>query len=328
LQERTVSSQQEIEDVLDLADFTGKRIIETGLMGNVTIREENSAAALEVMSRFALAPQCLVYLPPTMSPCATATAEGYLEYPAEAFAYFAEHGAERVVCEQKHMGSRAVVILGRSAPAICQRFGFLPEHEVGLGMVYTRTARRFFEDQAIEDSFLEHLIEVLCACGFWEAFGIDWVCLDAELMPWSFKGGELLVRQYAPVGAAAELSLRVAQELVAQTGRPELDVFGQTLTSRAAAVAAYRDRHYCWPVMGWQDLQLAPFQLLATEGRTYFDRPHRWHLEQAARFAQSPFRNILAGKGGHASIQDNRFVQNESMLLGWGVSLSLQTAIY
>jgi protein phosphatase len=99
VQEHALSSQQQIEDVLDLADFTGKRIIETGLMGNVTIREENSAAALEVMSRFTVTPQWLIYLPPTMSPCATATAEGYLEHPAEAFAYFAEHGVERVIDE-------------------------------------------------------------------------------------------------------------------------------------------------------------------------------------------------------------------------------------
>ena len=33
--------------------------------------EENAAAALEVMSRFALAPQWLAYLPPTMSPSET-----------------------------------------------------------------------------------------------------------------------------------------------------------------------------------------------------------------------------------------------------------------
>jgi protein phosphatase len=219
VEEHTLSSQQQIEDVLDLADFTGKRIIETGLMGNVTIRQENSAAALEVMSRFAVAPQWLIYLPPTMSPCATATAEGYLEHPTQAFAYFAEHGVDRMVCEQKHMGSRAVVIVGRSAPGIRQRFGFLPEHEVGLGMVYTRTGRRFFEDRAIEHGFLEHLTEVLSICGFWETFETDWVCLDAELMPWSFKGGELLTRQYAPVGAAAELSLQAAEELIAQTAR-------------------------------------------------------------------------------------------------------------
>jgi protein phosphatase len=295
VQEHALSSQQQIEDVLDLADFTGKRIIETGLLGNVTIREENSAAALDVMSRFAVAPQWLIYLPPTMSPCATATAEGYLEHPAEAFAYFAEHGVERVVCEQKHMGSRAAVIVGRSAPGIRQRFGFLPEHEVGLGIVYTRTGRRFFEDQAIEHGILQHLIEVLSTNGFWEAFQTDWVCLDAELMPWSFKGGELLVRQYAPVGAAAELSLRAPRQLIAQTGRPELDGFGQTLKARAAAVAAYRDayRRYCWPVTGWQDLQLAPFQLLATEGRTYFDRPHQWHLEQAAGWASQDPHGVI-----------------------------------
>jgi protein phosphatase len=289
------SSQQQIEDVLDLADFTGKRIIETSPLGNVTIREENSAAALDVMSRFAVAPQWLIYLPPTMSPCATATAEGYLEHPAEAFAYFAERGVERVVCEQKHMGSRAVVIVGRSAPDIRQRFGFLPEHEVGLGMVYTRTGRRFFEDEAIEHGFLEHLIEVLSLSGFWEAFGTDWVCLDAELMPWSFKGAELLMRQYAPVGAAAEISLQAAQQLIAQTGRPELDVFRQTLMNRAAAVEAYRDayRRFCWPVTGWQDLRLAPFQILATEGRTYFDRAHQWHLEQAAGWSSKDPHGVI-----------------------------------
>jgi protein phosphatase len=298
-QELALSSQQQIEDVLELADFTGKRIIETGLMGNITIREENSAAALEVMSRFAVAPQWLVYLPPTMSPCATATAEGYLEHPAEAFAYFGEHGVERVVCEQKHMGSRAVVIAGRSALVIRERFGFLPEHEVGLSMVYTRTGRRFFEDQSIEHGILEHLTEVLSVSGFWEAFGTDWVCLDAELMPWSFKGGELLVRQYAPVGAAAELSLRGAQQLISRTGRPELDSFGQISAIRAAAVAAYRDayRHYCWPVTGWQDLRLAPFQLLATEGRTYFDRPHQWHLEQATGWALHDSQGVIIPTG-------------------------------
>jgi protein phosphatase len=142
---------------------------------------------------------------------------------------------------------------------------------------------------------LEHLSDVLSVCGFWEAFGTDWVCLDAELMPWSFKGGELLTRQYAPVGAAAEMSLQAAQQLIAQTGRPELDVFGRTLMTRVAAVAAYREayRRYCWPVTSWQDLRLAPFQILATEGRTYFDRPHQWHLEQVAGWASKDPHGVI-----------------------------------
>ena len=37
----------------------------------IVMAEENAAAALEVMSRFAIAPQWLVYLPPTMSPSET-----------------------------------------------------------------------------------------------------------------------------------------------------------------------------------------------------------------------------------------------------------------
>ena len=59
-------------NVLDIADITGKRIVDTRVHHSITIRDENSVAALEVMSRFAVDPRWLVYLPPTMSPSATA----------------------------------------------------------------------------------------------------------------------------------------------------------------------------------------------------------------------------------------------------------------
>ena len=81
-----LTAQQQHDDLLDLADVTGKRIVSTRLHGNVTIREENGIAALEVMSRFAANPKWLIYLPPTMSPCETSHAPGLLEHPAEAFA--------------------------------------------------------------------------------------------------------------------------------------------------------------------------------------------------------------------------------------------------
>jgi protein phosphatase len=95
-----LSSQQREDDVLDLADVIGKRIVTTSLHHNVTIREENATAALEIMSRFAANPKWLVYLPPTMSPSETTKREGYLEYPTEAFAYYRNQGIERVVCEE------------------------------------------------------------------------------------------------------------------------------------------------------------------------------------------------------------------------------------
>ena len=62
---RALTAQQAPDDLLDLADVQGKRIVSTRLRGNVTLREENATAALEMMSRFAVDPKWLVYLPPT-----------------------------------------------------------------------------------------------------------------------------------------------------------------------------------------------------------------------------------------------------------------------
>jgi protein phosphatase len=106
--------ERSYNDLLDIGDVAGKRIIPTSLQRNVTIREENAAAALEVMSRFAIDPRWLVYLPPTMSPSETSQREDLLEHPAEAFAYYRHQGVPEVVCEEKHMGSRAVVVVCRA----------------------------------------------------------------------------------------------------------------------------------------------------------------------------------------------------------------------
>ena len=83
-------------------------------------------AALEVMSRFAIDPHWLIYLPPTMSPCATSAEPGLLEHPAEAFAAYAADGVAEVLCEEKHMGSRAMVLACRDDPPAgdaARRFG-------------------------------------------------------------------------------------------------------------------------------------------------------------------------------------------------------------
>src|SRR5262249_5116874 len=153
----------------------GKRIITTRLRGSVTVREANATTALEVMSRFAANPKWLIYLPPTMSPCETSTEPGLLEHPAEAFAYYRRERAPPVICEEKHMGSRAVVIVCRDAQAAKDRFG-IAEDEIGI--VYTRTGRRFFNEPDLERQFLDRVRMALTAMGFWESFGTTWACLD------------------------------------------------------------------------------------------------------------------------------------------------------
>ena len=234
-------------NLLDIDDVLGKRIVETRLRGNITVREENSAAALEVMSRFALDPRWLVYLPPTISPCDTSKLPEMLEHPAEVFTYFRNNGVSRVVCEEKHMGSRAIVVLGQDAEVIGRRFGITGE---GIGTCYTRTGRRFFEDHDLETQFLERVRSAFTNAGLWEELGTDWAVLDCELMPWSVKAQELLREQYAAVGAAARSSLSGAKALLRQTAARGIDIGGamQSVEERLRLAELYSDSYgrYCW----------------------------------------------------------------------------------
>jgi protein phosphatase len=286
---RELTAQQTHDDVLDADDVLGKRIVTTRLRGSVTIREAQATAALEVMSRFAANPKWLIYLPPTMSPCETSSEPGLLEQPAEAFAYYRSQGAPQVVCEEKHMGSRAVVIVCRDEGAARERFG-VTEGEVGI--VYTRTGRRFFNEAALEARFLDRVRSALAAADFWRELETRWVCLDCELMPWSAKAQELLRTQYAAVGAAGQASLpravatlaRAAERLAGEEKDRGEQVLGDC-RRRAEHVgqfiAAYRQ--YCWPVASLTDLKLAPFHLLASEGRVHTDRNHVWHMDTLAK---------------------------------------------
>jgi protein phosphatase len=295
-----LTAQQVHDDVLDADDVIGKRIIATRLGRNVIIRQENASAALEVMSRFAANPKWLIYLPPTMSPCETSREAGLLEHPAEAFAYFRSQGVARVVCEEKHMGSRAVVVVFRDESAACERFG-VTEGEAGI--VYTRTGRRFFNLPNLEREFLTRLQTALSAARFWEEFQTSWACLDCELMPWSAKAQDLLRFQYAAVGAAGSAALpsvvsaleQAAQRLngeardkIAETAKQ----FSGRRTNIERFVAAYR--HYCWPTNSLDDLKLAPFHLLATEGAAHVDQNHVWHMQTLAKICRHDPNLLLA----------------------------------
>jgi protein phosphatase len=290
-----MTAQQEHDDTLDIEDVSGKRIVQTRLTGNVTIREENAIAALEVMSRFAANPKWLIYLPPTMSPSATAQEAGLLEHPSEAFSYFANEGVAVVVCEEKHMGSRAVVIVCRDEGAAQKRFGVTGE---GRGIVYTRTGRRFFDDRELETEFVRRLHAAIGAAGFWEEFDTDWVCLDCELMPWSAKAQELLRRQYAAVGAAARASLPavLASLQMAAARDSEATRLLERYRERAELIEKYINsyRRYCWPVHSINDLKLAPFHLLATEGVAHVMRDHAWHMKTLDRLCRADEGLLLA----------------------------------
>ncbi|MDU8993883.1 polynucleotide kinase-phosphatase [Streptomyces mirabilis] len=279
---------------LDLADVHGRRVVETRYAGRVSVREENAAAALEVMSRFAVDPRLLPYLPPTMAPTATSQVEGYLEHPAEAFAQYKEDGVARVVCEEKHMGSRAVALVCRDAGVARERFGVA---EGPTGALYTRTGRPFFTDSAVAEEILGRLRGAVTAAGLWEELRTDWLLLDAELMPWSLKASGLLRSQYAAVGAAAGAAfpgVLAALEGAAERGVDARELLGKQ-RERAADAAAFTEayRRYCWPTEGLEGVRLAPFQILAVQGRSLAAVPHDEQLALIDRLVEHDGSGLL-----------------------------------
>jgi len=311
-----LTAQQVLDDTLDLADVTGKRLVDTRLQPRITIREENAIAALEVMSRFAVDPRWLIYLPPTMSPPESSKLPNLLEHPHEAFEYYRREGLAQVICEQKHMGSRAVVVLCRDAMVSTRRFGVT---EAALGVVYTRTGRRFFNDLTTESLFLERLRDAAEASGLFDELHTDWICLDCELMPWSAKAQELLQRQYAPVGSAATMALTATHDLLARMA-PEIegiatlrDHTAQRLNSVQHYVREYRN--YCWPVRSLADLKLAPFHILASEGAVHTARSHAWHMETIATLCATDPEILLATPNRVVDLNDE--VSCNAAVLWW-----------
>lgn len=182
------------------------------------------------------------------------------------------------------MGSRALVVLTRDADAARERFGVA---DGSSGVVVTRTGRPFFDNPAITTALLDRMRATIGAAGLWDELGTSWLALDCELLPWSAKAMGLVRDQYAAVGAASRAALGAAVALLDQAVQRGLDLAdaraaqARRLADAVSFAAAYG--RYCWPTQGLDGVRLAPFQILAAEGRVHATRDHGWHLEMVDR---------------------------------------------
>ena len=279
------TAQQDNDRLLYFDDYVGKRRIETRFSSTILIPEENGLAALEVASRFAVDPRWLTYLPPTMAASPTATEGPFLERPEMAMDFFAERGVTDLVVEEKHMGSRALLVVARSAEEARARFGV---EDGKAGIVYTRTGRPFFRDADFEAAVVERLTKAIDQADLWSSLSTDWLLLDAEIMPWSAKATELLRRQYQPTHAAALASAEALIGAIDAAG----DIDGLETLKDAAGARCDNARRmastidgYCWAAESIEDYRIAPFHLLASEGAVHSDKPHVWHMETLTALA-------------------------------------------
>lgn len=299
------AAQTEADNLLDYADVSGRRWIDTSLFRRIPIAEENAAAALEVMSRFAIAPQWLVYLPPTMSPVEASAREGFLERPEEAFTFYRSRQQTSVVLQEKHMGSRAVIALCRDDTVARKRFGIVSGE---AGAIWTRTGRAFFSSSDEGAALLERLRLACGKAGLWEELATDWLLFDAEIMPWSAKASALIEQQYAPVAAASQAGLARAHKAAMRASQRGIDVVAlrDRLAARSEKALRYSTAWapYVWPVRSLDDLKIAPFHLLASERAVHFDRDHLWHMALAERLSKTETPNIVATRWRHVDLTD------------------------
>jgi protein phosphatase len=178
------------------------------------------------------------------------------------------------------MGSRAIVVVCRNADVAADRFGV----DTGeTGAIYTRTGRPFLGCRAETEDALSRVRAAADAAGTWDRLETGWLVLDCELLPWSFKAIELIRRQYASVGAAAEAGLNASVATLEQAAARGLEVGGLIENERARGGRVHRYigayRRYVGTVNSVGDLRLAPFHVLAAESGVFVDREHAWHLD-------------------------------------------------
>lgn len=264
--------------LINFSDVSGKKYVETSTLGRVTVDGRQTAGALEHFARHAIDPRWLVYVPPTMSPVEASSEGDFLEHPAQAFDYYRKQGIAEVVMETKHMGSRALVLVCRDEETARNRFGVT---DGSIGHIWSRSGRAFFKD-ADRRKMLQK-ISAGAEKSLFKTLSTDWLLLDCEIMPWNAKAAELIERQYAPTGKAAGMSAILAADALHRFGERGLedvsDLAKRMLRRHGNAMAfdaAWRG--YCWNVDDIDDITIAPFHVLASEGRVHHAQTHLQHL--------------------------------------------------
>ena len=274
---------------LDIADIIGEKRIRTEAAGTIRIAEQRIDAASEVAVRFGIDPRWMAYIPPTMAAPPAAPSGLWLEHPHTVFEYYAKQGIEYVVCEEKHMGSRAIAVVAKSPGAAKEAFAI-----EGPGRIYTRTGRRAIADPRTEKMLLCELCKCIEGAGLWTELDTDWLMLDSELLPWGVLGQGLIENHYRRAGEAGE---RMFTDLgrwlakAAENGRRQAGIDERAVTRREqceafmAALDAYDE--------GSEGLvRLAPFHVLAGKGRVYLGEEHAWHMNKAEQLAEHSERVV------------------------------------
>ena len=310
------------EGGIELARVAGERTVATRLGGGVHLGAEEAAAGLEAMSRFAVDPRWLVYLPPSIVPARSAPGTDTLEHPLAALAYYREHGATGAMLQELHSGTRVVAVVCRDAEVARRRFGVAGGE---TGAVYSARGRPFFATRAAEEDFLGRLRGALESGGVWGENAEEWVALEGVAGPGHSRMPEVDARLHpAPalywgVATAARETLAAAESALAQASGGEGGEAAALLArtrERAALAAAYATacRRSGAPAQSPRELRFAPVRLLASERGVHAERDARWHLDQLAPACRAAPHTL---RGTRHTVVDLTHPRSEAEAVAW-----------
>lgn len=269
----------------NIAKFIDGFSVLTEHIGSIKIPKDYALASVDTVSHFTVPVEELVYIPPTMSPTPKPSSiEGYLEHPREAIEYYRSLGINQMVAEKKHMGSRGILYLFKDKEAGRKFVG-----RETLGVIYTRTGRRFF-DLETEDIILSKINKSLTANDYFNKYETEFLLIDAEIMPWNLKARELISSQYAHVAENAILDRSLLKNKLegAAYNNENLNTWLKEYDEMLVNAQVFKDvfQKYCWEINDLDQIQIAPFHILAHSNETFFDKPHTWHMKMNKEFAQ------------------------------------------
>ncbi|UII56565.1 polynucleotide kinase-phosphatase [Cytobacillus spongiae] len=272
-------------DPPNIAKFINGYKVLTEDVGEIHVPKEYCISALDDVSHFTIPIEELVYIPPTMSPTPIPSVlEDYLEHPKEVIEYYRSMGVERMVAEKKHMGSRGILMIYRDKETGLKHVG-----RETLGVIYTRSGRRFFAPE-VEKDVLKRLNQALTRYDYFKTYETDYVLLDAEIMPWNLKARELISNQYGHVSEHAILDRSFIKRKLEEAvdSNHNLEAWLSDYDKKLDNAKLFKEvfQKYCWDIEDISNIQIAPFHVLAHSHETFFDKPHTWHMEMNHEFAK------------------------------------------
>ncbi|NRG46313.1 polynucleotide kinase-phosphatase [Bacillus sp. CRN 9] len=285
-------------DPPNIANYIKGYTVQTERLNKVKIHEDYVKPAIDLISTSAVPLEQLVYIPPTMSPVPKPSKKAdFLEHPEEAIAYYRQNGIETLIAEKKHMGSRAILFIFKDEAASMKYTGL---HS--LGTIYTRTGRPFFNKET-EERVLKKLNKDLHKAAYFNKNKTDYLLLDAEIMPWNLKAKELINNQYEHVAKNAKLDRfyikrQLEESKIEHSILAKWQVENETKIGNAKRFETVYKK-YCWEVVDIENIQIAPFHLLAHSNEMLIHHPHEWHMKMnevlstiSSLFVQTEYKMI------------------------------------